>query len=197
MDFTKLLSIALGAILVENFVLVKLLGIGPFLGASKKISTSLGMGAAVTFVMGLSSAVAWTFNTYLLVPLRLEYLRTVVFVLIIAVLVQLVEMFLKKVKPTLHSALGIYLPLVTTNCAVLGIAILVTNTDTSYTFGEAVTYGITAAIGFTLALVLFHSIRERLQFSETPQSFEGLPIALVSAALLAMAFMGFSGLKLF
>ncbi|MDR3206744.1 MAG: electron transport complex subunit RsxA [Oscillospiraceae bacterium] len=197
MDVTRLFSIALGAILIENFVLVRILGICPFLGVSKKMDTALGMGMAVIFVMGVSCAVTWAVSTLLLVPFELEYMRTVVFILIIAALVQLVEMFLQKAVPALYSALGIYLPLITTNCAVLGVAILVTDAENPYTLLEAVVYGVTAAIGFTLALLLFSSIRERLNFSEYPESFEGFPIALITAALLAMAFMGFSGLKVF
>jgi electron transport complex protein RnfA len=197
MDFTKILAIALGAILIENFVLVKILGICPFLGVSQKMDSAMGMGMAVIFVMGAASALTWAVNTLLLVPLQLEYMQTVAFILLIAALVQLVEMFLQKMVPSLYSALGIYLPLITTNCAVLGVAILVTDSGNPYTFLEAVVYGVTAAIGFTLALLLFSSIRERLEFSDYPKSFEGFPIALVTAALLAMAFMGFSGLKVF
>ena len=197
MDMTKILAIALGAILIENFVLVKILGICPFLGVSQKMDSAMGMGMAVIFVMGAASAVTWTVNTYLLAPLNLEYMRTVAFILVIAALVQLVEMFLQKVVPALYTALGIYLPLITTNCAVLGVAILVTDADSPFTFLEAVIYGLTAAIGFTLALLLFSSIRERLQFADYPDCFEGFPIALVTAALLAMVFMGFSGLKVF
>jgi len=197
MDFTRILAIALGAILIENFVLVKILGICPFLGVSQRMDSALGMGMAVIFVMGVASAATWAVNSLLLVPLQLEYMRTVAFILVIAALVQLVEMFLQKAVPSLYSALGIYLPLITTNCAVLGVAVLVTDAGSPYTFVEAVTYGVTAAIGFTLALLLFSSIRERLQFSDYPACFEGFPIALVTAALLAMAFMGFSGLQVF
>ncbi len=194
MDFVKLFSIALGAILIENFVLVKFLGICPFLGVSKKMDTAMGMSMAVIFVMGIASAATWAINL-LLVRLDLGYMRTVVFILVIAALVQLVEMFLQKAAPAMHSALGIYLPLITTNCAVLGVALL--STDRNYGFLETVVFGVTAALGFTLALLLFSSIRERLIFSEYPVPFEGFPIALVTAALLAMAFMGFSGLQVF
>ncbi len=195
MDFTKLFSIAIGAILIENFVLVKFLGICPFLGVSKKMDTALGMSMAVIFVMGVASAFTWIVDNLLLAPLQLGYMRTVAFILVIAVLVQLVEMFLQKAVPALYRALGIYLPLITTNCAVLGVAIL--NADRSYGFLESVIFGVTAALGFTLAILLFSSIREQLQFAEYPASFEGFPIALVTAALLAMAFMGFSGLQVF
>ena len=193
MSFTQLLSLALGAILVENFVLVKFLGICPFLGVSKKTSTAVGMGLAVIFVMGLSSMVTWLVNQYLLVPLELEYMQTVAFILVIAALVQFVELFLKKAVPSLYTALGIYLPLITTNCAVLGAALL--NVQNDYTFIQAAAYGVFSGVGFTLAIVLFASVRERLEFSKPPKSFEGFPIALVTAGLIAMAFMGFSGLK--
>ena len=194
MTLTGLVSIALGAILIENFILVKFLGICPFLGVSRKMDTALGMGLAVTFVMGLASAVTWVVNEYFLVSLSLGYMQTVVFILVIAALVQFVEMFLQKSMPALYSALGIYLPLITTNCAVLGVALL--NTQLDYNFIESVIYGVTAGLGFLLAIVLFASIRERLEFSECPESFEGFPIALVTASLLSMAFMGFSGLKI-
>ncbi len=194
MSFLEILSLALGAILVENFILVKFLGICPFLGVSKKMDTAVGMSMAVIFVMTLASAFTWMVNTWLLIPNNLGYMRTVAFILVIAVLVQLVEMFLQKSMPALYKALGIYLPLITTNCAVLGVAIL--NNDRSYGFIESVLFGFTAALGFTLAIVLFSSIRERLNFSEYPEAFEGFPIALVTAGLLAMAFMGFGGLKI-
>ncbi|MDR2671346.1 MAG: electron transport complex subunit RsxA [Oscillospiraceae bacterium] len=195
MDLTRLFSIALGAILIENFVLVKFLGICPFLGVSKKMDTALGMSMAVIFVMGAASAATWCVNTWLLTPLSLGYMRTVAFILVIAALVQLVEMFLQKAAPALYNALGIYLPLITTNCAVLGVAIL--NVDNAYSFLESVVYGVTAALGFTLAILLFASVRERLTFADYPAPFEGFPIALITAGLLAMAFMGFSGLKVF
>lgn len=193
MSFTGLLSIALGAILIENFVLVKFLGICPFLGVSKKMDTALGMGLAVIFVMGVASAATYAVNTFLLERLGLEYMQTVAYILVIAALVQFVEMFLQKAVPALYSALGIYLPLITTNCAVLGVAIL--NTQLNYGFIESVLYGVFAGVGFTVAILLFASIRERLEFSECPKAFEGFPIALVTASLLALAFMGFSGLK--
>jgi len=194
MNITKILSISLGAILVNNFVLVQFLGICPFMGVSKKMDTAAGMGAAVTFVMGLASAFTWVLNEYLLIPFGLEYMQTVAFILVIAALVQLVEMFLQKSVPALYSALGIYLPLITTNCAVLGVAL--NNIQYGYNFIESVVYGITGGLGFLLAIVLFASVRERLDYTaDYPKCFEGFPIALVSAGLMALCFMGFSGLK--
>ena len=192
MDITKLLSISLGAILVNNFILVQFLGICPFMGVSKKMDTAVGMGCAVIFVMALASALCYPVNQ-LLIALDLEYMQTVAFILVIAALVQLVEMFLKKSIPTLYEALGVYLPLITTNCAVLGVVLL--NVQENYNFIESVVYGITGGVGFLLAIVLFASIRERLQFSDPPKAFEGFPIALVTAGLMALCFMGFSGLK--
>lgn len=180
--------------MVENFILVKFLGICPFLGVSKKMDTALGMGLAVIFVMGLASIFCWVVNEWLLAPFNLEYMQTVVYILVIAALVQFVEMFLQKAVPSLYQALGIYLPLITTNCAVLGVALL--NTQYGYNFLESVVYGITGGIGFTIAIVLFASVRERLEFADCPKSFEGFPIALVTAGLIALAFMGFSGLKI-
>lgn len=190
---TSLLSISLGAILINNFIFSQFLGICPFLGVSQKVDTALGMGLAVTFVMGMSSALCYVV-TGLLNMLDLAYMGTLAYILIIASLVQLVEMFLKKNIPSLYSSLGIYLPLITTNCAVLGVVLL--NVQNSYNFIESVVYGITGGIGFLVAIVLFASVRERLQFAEYPESFDGFPIALVSAALLALAFMGFSGMKI-
>ena len=192
MDITRLLSISLGAILVNNFILVQFLGICPFMGVSKKMDTAVGMGFAVIFVMGLASALCYPVNL-LLVALDLEYMQTVAFILVIAALVQFVEMFLRKAIPTLYEALGVYLPLITTNCAVLGVVLL--NVQQSYNFIESVVYGITGGVGFLLAIVLFASIRERLQFSDPPKAFEGFPIALITAGLMALCFMGFSGLK--
>ena len=188
----NLLTIAIGAIFVNNFVLVRFLGICPFLGVSKKTDTAVGMGMAVTFVMALASAITYLLWQYLLVPLGWEYLQTVLFILIIAALVQFVEMFLQKVSPALYSALGIYLPLITTNCAVLGVAIL--NTQEKYNFLESVVFGAAAGIGFTVAIVLFAGIRERLETAPIPKALQGFPIALISASLLAIAFLGFSGL---
>ena len=188
----SLLAISLGAILSNNFIFSQFLGICPFLGVSKKVDTAVGMGFAVTFVMGLASAITWAVNKFILVPLDLEYMQTVAFILVIASLVQFIEMFLQKSMPSLYTALGVYLPLITTNCAVLGVALL--NIQEGYNFIESVVYGITGGIGFLVAIVLFASIRERLVFAEYPKSFEGFPIALVTAGLMALAFMGFSGL---
>ena len=192
MSITTLLAISLGAILTNNFIFAQFLGICPFLGVSKKIDTAVGMGAAVTFVMGLASAFAYLVNQ-VLVKLGLEYMQTVAFILVIAALVQFVEMFLKKNVPTLYTALGVYLPLITTNCAVLGVALL--NVQNNYNFIESVVYGITGGLGFLLAIYLFSTVRERTEFAEYPESFEGFPIALITSGLLALAFMGFSGLE--
>ncbi|NMA37757.1 MAG: electron transport complex subunit RsxA [Papillibacter sp.] len=195
MSFSSIFSIALGAILIENFIYSKFLGICPFMGVSKKMDTAMGMGLAVIFVMGIASVFCWVVNEYLLVPLGLQYMQTVAYILVIAALVQFVEMFLQKSMPSLYQALGIYLPLITTNCAVLGVALL--NTQYGYGFIESVVYGITGGIGFLVAIVLFASVRERLDMTaEYPEAFEGFPIALVSAGLVALAFMGFSGLKI-
>ena len=191
-SITSLLSIALGAILVNNFVLSQFLGICPFLGVSKKIDTAAGMGIAVTFVMGLASAICWPINE-LLLHFDLAFMQTVTFILVIASLVQFVEMFLQKMAPSLYEALGVYLPLITTNCAVLGVVLQ--NAQNSYNFGESLTYGITGGVGFLLAIVLFASVRERMEFSKWPKAFDGFPIALVAASLISLAFMGFSGLK--
>ena len=192
MDITRLLSISLGAILVNNFILVQFLGICPFMGVSKKMDTAVGMGFAVIFVMGLASALCYPVNV-LLMKLDLEYMQTVAFILVIAALVQFVEMFLKKAMPALYEALGVYLPLITTNCAVLGVVLL--NVQENYNFIESVVYGVTGGVGFLLAIVLFASIRERLEFAEPPKSFRGVPIALITAGLMALSFMGFSGLQ--
>ena len=189
----ELLAITLGAILANNFIFSQFLGCCPFLGVSKKIDTAVGMGIAVTFVMGLASAVCFFVNNLVLIPLGLEYMQTVAFILVIAALVQFIEMFLQKAMPALYTALGVYLPLITTNCAGLGVVLL--NVQNNYNFLESVVYGITGGLGFLLAIVLFASIRERLVFADYPKSFEGFPIALVTAGLMALAFMGFSGLK--
>ena len=194
MDFQKLLEIALGAILINNFIFSQFLGICPFMGVSKKMDTAAGMGLAVIFVMGLASAFGYVVNTFILMPLGLGYLQTLAYILVIAALVQFVEMFLKKAVPSLYSALGIYLPLITTNCAVLGVVLL--NTQNNYNFIESLVYGVTGGVGFLMAIVLFASIREKLRFAEYPKSFEGFPSALVTAGLLALAFMGFSGMKI-
>ena len=185
-------AIIIGAILVNNVVLAQFLGICPFLGVSSKVETSMGMGAAVTFVMALAALVAWLIQTYVLVPLDIVYMQTIVFILVIAALVQMVEIILKKVSPSLYQALDIFLPLITTNCAVLGVAILMIQKE--FNLLQSVTYSVATAIGFALALVLFAGIRERLEFEDMPRSMQGVPIALVTAGILAMAFMGFSGL---
>lgn len=193
--FISLFSISLSAILAENFILVKFMGICPFMGVSKKFDTALGMGVAVIFVMGLASAATWAVNEYLLIPYGLAYMQTVVFILVIAALVQFVEMFLQKALPALYQALGIYLPLITTNCAVLGVALL--NIQNGYNFIESVIYGIMGGAGFTVAILLFSSVRERLEDCDCPKAFRGFPIALIAAGLLALSFMGFSGFKVF
>ena len=190
----ELLVITLGAILANNFMFSQFLGICPFLGVSKKVDTAVGMGIAVTFVMGLASAITWVVNEFILVRFGLMYMQTVAFILVIASLVQFIEMFLQKSMPSLYTALGVYLPLITTNCAVLGVALL--NIQSGYGFISSVVYGVTGGIGFLLAIVLFASIRERLVFADYPKSFEGFPIALVTAGLMALAFMGFSGLSI-
>ena len=191
MDITKLLSISLGAILVNNFILVQFLGICPFMGVSKKMDTAVGMGFAVIFVMGLASALCYPVNV-LLMKLDLEYMQTVAFILVIAALVQFVEMFLKKSMPTLYEALGVYLPLITTNCAVLGVAL--TNVQNSYNFAESVINGVGTAVGYTISIVLLAGIRERIEGNDIPYNFQGSPIVLVTAGLMAIAFFGFSGL---
>ena len=191
---TSVISISLAAILTNNFIFAQFLGCCPFLGCSNKVDTATGMGLAVVFVMGLASAICWVVNEYILVVLKLEFLQTLTFILVIAALVQFGEMFLKKAVPSLYSALGIYLPLITTNCAVLGVVLL--NVQNNYNFIESVVYGITGGLGFMLAIVLFASVRERIAFSDYPECFEGFPICLVSAGLLALAFMGFSGMRI-
>ena len=185
-------AIIIGAIFVNNVVFAQFLGICPFLGVSSKVDTSIGMGAAVTFVMALASIVAWSIQTFILVPLQIEYMQTIVFILVIAALVQMVEIVLKKVSPSLYQALGIFLPLITTNCAVLGVAILMIQKE--FNLLQSFTYSVATAIGFAMALVLFAGIRERLELDGVPAAFKGNPIALITAAILAMAFMGFSGL---
>lgn len=184
--------IIISSIFVNNIVLSQFLGICPFLGVSNKVSTSLGMGAAVTFVLAIASIVAYLIQYYILVPLDITYMQTIVFILVIAALVQMVEIMLKKVSLALYQALGIFLPLITTNCAVLGVAILLVQKE--YNLGEAVVYAVSVAIGFTLALVLFAGLRERLELENVPKAMKGVPIALITAGILAMAFMGFSGL---
>ena len=185
-----LVAIVIGAIFVNNVVLSQFLGICPFLGVSSKVETSLGMGMAVTFVMALSSVVTWALQTFVLEPFAIEYMQTIVFILVIAALVQMVEIVLKKVSPSLYQALGIFLPLITTNCAVLGVAIIAVQKDFDLLTG--VIYSVSMALGFALALVLFAGLRERLDVEDVPQGMRGVPIALVTAGLLAMAFMGFA-----
>ena len=192
MKITTLLAISLGAILTNNFIFAQFLGICPFLGVSKKSDTAIGMGLAVTFVMGIASAITYAVNL-ILVTLGLEFMQTVAFILVIASLVQFIEMFLKKSMPSLYTALGVYLPLITTNCAVLGVALL--NVQNEYNFIESVVYGVTGGLGFLLAIYLFSTVRERTEFADYPESFEGFPIALITSGLLALAFMGFSGLQ--
>jgi len=186
------LTILVGSLLVNNFVMNKFLGICPFLGVSKKFDTAAGMGMAVTFVMTLASFMTWLVEHFLLVPLDLMYMRTIAFILVIAVLVQVVEMALKKLSPSLYQALGVYLPLITTNCAVLGVAIL--NSDTGYNLLESTLNGCCAALGFTLSLLLFACIRERLSLAKMPKWMDGFPGALITAGLMAVAFAGFGGL---
>ena len=189
-----LFGILLSALLSENYILVKFYGICPFMGVSKKIDTALGMGMAVTFVMAIASAACWAVDSFVLQPLNLGYMQTVVFILVIASIVQVVEMFLKKSVPALYKALGIFLPLITTNCAVLGVALV--NAQEGYDFLQSVINGAAGGLGFTLAIVLFASVRERVDKADCPESFKGYPITLIAAGLLAMAFMGFSGLKI-
>ena len=191
---TSLLSISLGAILINNFIFSQFLGICPFLGCSNKMDTAAGMGLAVIFVMGLASALCWMINHWILGE-DLAFMQTVAYILVIASLVQFIEMFLKKSVPSLYSALGIYLPLITTNCAVLGVVLL--NTQNNYNFIESVVYGITGGIGFLVAICLLASVREKIEFADYPKAFEGFAIALVTGGLLSLAFMGFSGMKIF
>ena len=193
MTMTKeLVSILLTAILTQNFVLAKFLGICPFLGVSKKLNTAMGMSAAVIFVMALATAVTYPINKFLLVKFNLEYLQTIVFILVIAALVQLVEIILKKYIPALYNALGIYLPLITTNCAVLGVVIL--NVDNGYNFAQSMFNSVGGGIGFMVAMVMFAGVRERLDTCEVPKFMQGLPITLVAASLVSVSFLGFTGI---
>ena len=195
MALTDILFLAISAVLVNNYILVQFLGCCSFFGVSKKTDTAVGMGMAVIFVMALASIVSWCVQYFILTPLGLDYMQTPAFILVIETLVQFVEMFMKKAMPALYQALGIFLPLITTNCAVLGAAI--TNIDNGNSFIGSVVYGVFAGVGYTVAIVIFASIRERMEVSsKCPKCFEGFPIALVSASLLAMSFMGFSGLKI-
>ena len=189
-----ILGIIIAAILSQNFILVKFYGICPFMGVSKKIDTALGMGMAVTFVMALASAACWLVYEFLLVPLNMVYMQPVAFILVIASIAQVVEMFLKKMVPALYKALGVFLPLITTNCAVLGVVLV--NVQQGYNLLLSVLNGTAGGIGFTVAIVLFASLRERVNKAECPKCFEGFPIALIAAGLLALAFMGFSGLRI-
>ena len=188
----KILTILLSSILVNNFIMSRFLGCCPFLGVSKKIDSAIGMGLAVTFVMEIASAFTWIILHAILVPLNIGYLQTIAFILVIAALVQLVEMFIKKISPSLYKSLGVYLPLITTNCAVLGVAVL--NITEAYNLLESVINGIGGALGFTLSIVLFAGIREKMELANIAPNFEGFPIALVSTCLMSVAFMGFSGL---
>ena len=185
--------IMFAAILTENFIFSRFLGICPFLGVSNKPSTAFGMGMAVTFVMTVSSAATWAVYHLILEPLHLEYLKTIAFILVIATLVQFIEMFLRKYVPSLYGALGIYLPLITTNCAVLGSALL--NIQKGYGFGESVIFGLSSALGFTMAILIFAGVRQRLEIAKPPKAFRGFPILLIAASLAAMAFAGFSGMS--
>jgi len=186
------LLILVGTILVNNFVLVKFLGLCPFMGVSRKLETAVGMGLATTFVLTLSSVSAYLINEFLLAPLGIEYLRTIAFILVIAVVVQFTEMVMHKTSPVLYQVLGIFLPLITTNCAVLGVALL--NTQEQHNFVESALYGFGAAVGFSLVLVLFAAVRERIAVAKVPEPFQGNAIALISAGLMSLAFMGFAGL---
>ncbi len=209
MDFQQLMVIGVGAIFVNNFVFARFLGICPYIGVSKQLDSAIGMGAAVTFVMTLASTATWLIYSYLLQPTDanlfakllslqtppdLTFLKTIAFILVIASLVQFVEMVIQKTSPALYKSLGIYLPLITTNCAILGAALL--NIDESYSFIESIIHGFAAGLGFTLALVLMAGIREKLDMADVPKSMQGIPIAFIMAGLMAIAFLGFSGLKL-
>ena len=188
----ELFLLIIGAVLVNNFVLARFLGICPFLGVSRKVETSVGMGMAVVFVMTVASVVTYFVQKYLLVPFEIDYLRTIAFILVIASLVQFVEMVIQKTSPALYRSLGIFLPLITTNCAVLGVAILTVQKE--FTFIETTVFGFAASLGFTLALVLFAGLRERVALARVPAAFKGTPISLITAGLLSLAFMGFAGL---
>lgn len=192
MDWGRLIAVAIGAILINNVVLNRFLGLCPFLGVSKQLDAALGMGFAVIFVMTMASMVTFGIYNYVLAPFGIEFLRTIGFILVIATLVQFVEMVIEKTSPALYRSLGIYLPLITTNCAVLGVAVL--NIENSYTFVEAVVHGFSAGLGFTIALILMAGIRERIELADVPQSLRGVPIAFITAGLMAIAFQGFSGL---
>ena len=188
------ISIIITAIFVNNIVFAQFLGICPFIGVSRKISSAAGMGLAVTFVMAISTSATWLLQTYVLHPLGLDYMQTIAFILVIAALVQMLEIILRKIHPVLYAALGVYLPLITTNCAVLGVAILVVRNNLD--LGQSLVYAFATAIGFTMAISIFAGIREQLAWTAVPKAMRGVPIALICAGLLAMAFMGFSGIKI-
>lgn len=192
LSVSSLFAILVSAILVNNFVLSRFLGICPFLGVSKQVETAFGMGMAVTFVMSLASIITFVVQNYILDPLGLQYMQTIMFILVIASLVQLVEMVIQKTSPALYQSLGVFLPLITTNCAVLGLTIL--NIQENYNIVETIVHAIGAAVGFSLAIVLFAAIREKLEIANVPQPFKGFPIALLTAGLMSLAFLGFSGL---
>ncbi|MCD4796092.1 MAG: electron transport complex subunit RsxA [Candidatus Cloacimonetes bacterium] len=195
MEFVaKIFSMAIAAIFVQNFVLARFLGLCPYIGVSKKLDSALGMGMAVIFVMTMASTFTWLIQTYLLVPFKIEFLQTIAFILTIASLVQLVEMVIQKTAPALYKALGVFLPLITTNCAVLGVAIL--NINEKFSFIEAILNGFFAGLGFTLVLLLMAGIREKLDKAELPKSMKGMPIAMIVAGCMALAFFGFAGLKI-
>jgi electron transport complex protein RnfA len=194
MNFGTIIGIIISSILIENYIFSRFLGICPFLGLSDKTSNAVGMGLAVTFVMAVSTAVTWCIYHFVLVPFELEYLKTIAFILIIASLVQMIEFFLKSKVPALYESLGIYLPLITTNCAVLGAALL--NIQNDYNFIYSVIFGFASGVGFTMAILIFAGVRARMEFSNPPPSFKGTPIALITAGLIAMAFMGFSGMSI-
>lgn len=192
MEFKALIIILMSSVLVDNYVLNRFLGICPFLGVSKKVNQSVGMGAAVIFVMLVATAVTWPIQTFILNPLNMGYMQTIAFILIIATLVQFIEIFLKKVIPALHKSLGVYLPLITTNCAVLGVTI--NNITDGYNFLESMVSSLGVGLGFLLAMVLFSGMRSRIEESEVPESFKGLPVTLVAASFISMAFFGFAGI---
>jgi len=200
-EIISIIQISIAAVLIQNFVLARFLGLCPFFGVSKKLSSALGMGTAVVFVMIVASMFTWWINESILIGMDVEYLRTIVFILVIASLVQLLEMVLQKFSPALYESLGIYLPLITTNCAILGVAIINTGvnrfTGAAYTLLEATVNGAASGVGFLLALILMAGLRERLELSDVPKAMEGLPIAFITAGLMALAFLGFSGLSFF
>lgn len=193
-QFIRILAILLSTILVNNYVLSRFLGCCPFMGVSKRVDTALGMGMAVTFVMALASVITWLIQYFLLEKFHIEYMQTIAFILVIASLVQFVEMMLQKTSPALYQSLGVYLPLITTNCAVLGVAII--NITEQYNLLETIVNGVGAALGFTLAIVLFAGIREKMRYNDVPKSMQGFPSALIAASLMSMAFMGFQGLAI-